>query len=490
MAKISVLDDNYPSLIQHFDLSETINENSILLDKSFNKNNSLKVSNPPTIEYDENLKRNVSVFNGRSNYIPIGKASKVTDAITINALAYVDDWDNYKGTIISCTESGGWNFFDYSTKKFYLYIKGSGYTTYSIPLDYLVDTWNMITMSFDGYNIKYYINGNLINSISVSSNVKKTIGYVSVPIYIGAEAFTGSSVSSGSYFNGKIADIRIYNEALSDEEIFLLYNYLMYKDYNYIKQDDRYYGFSDDNYNTDTQMYNEITLDNINSYLYGNSVSNLTTEVTIGDETFKPIDKFDNFKIVSKYNTSKSITGRKTNSSMAIANGDIYTKVVSNIDSFTLSNTTTNSSYIKMAVSFDNGSTWKTYKDKKFTDLSVTIPIKTYEDMSTEEKSNWNTAKETIMTNGFTPTELESIDFNIIENLSTIRFAYVLYQDLSTDTCEVNNLSWQFDAKGSFQKMKDSEITTSFSNGVINLIPNENQDMIITNYVYGALNGN
>ena len=32
--------------------------------------------------------------------------------------------------------------------------------------------------------------------------------------------------------------------------------------------------------------------------------------------------------------------------------------------------------------------------------------------------------------------------------------------------------------------MKDSEITTSFSNGVINLIPNENQDMIITNYIY------
>lgn len=155
---------------------------------------------------------------------------------------------------------------------------------------------------------------------------KKTIGYASIPIYIyiGVEASYGSSVTSGSYFNGKIADIRIYNEALSDEEIFLLYNYLMYKDYNYIKQDDRYYGFSDDNYNTDTQMYNEITLDNINSYLYGNSVSNLTTEVTIGEETFRPIDKFSNFKIVSKYNIPKTIIGRKTKSSMIIANGDIY----------------------------------------------------------------------------------------------------------------------------------------------------------------------
>ena len=127
MAKISVLDDDYPSLIQHFDLSETVDENNILLDKSYNGNNSLTVSTPPAIEYDEQLKRNVSVFNSSSkNYIPIGTAGKVTDAITINALAYVDDWDNYKGTIISCTESGGWSFFDYSNKKFYLYINGSG----------------------------------------------------------------------------------------------------------------------------------------------------------------------------------------------------------------------------------------------------------------------------------------------------------------------------------------------------------------------------
>ena len=478
----NILSDNYPSLIQHFDLSETVDENNILLDKSYNGNNSLTVSSPPTIEYDDQLKRYVSIFNSSSkNYIPIGTAGKVTDAITINALAYVDDWDNYKGTIISCTESGGWNFFDYSSKKFYLYISGSEYTTYSIPLDYLVDTWNMITMSFDGYNIKYYINGNLINSISVSSNVKKTIGYSNIPIYIGAEP---SSTSLNGYFNGKIADIRIYNEALSDEEIFLLYNYLMYKDYNYIKQDDRYYGFSDDNYNTDTQMYNEITLDNINSYLYGNSVSNLTTEVTIGDETFRPIDKFSNFKIVSKYNTSKSITGRKTNSSMAIANGDIYTKVASNIDKFTLSNTTTNNSCIKMAVSFDNGSTWNTYTDNAFTNLSITIPCKKYSSLTEEELTNWNTAKETIVTNGFTPDVLGTINFNTIENLSAIRFAYVLYQDLASDTCEVNNLSWQFDAKGQFQKMSDSEITTLFSNGIISLNTVEDQDMIITNYIY------
>ena len=231
-------------------------------------------------------------------------------------------------------------------------------------------------------------------------------------------------------------------------------------------------------------MYREITLDDINNGLYTCQLTDLTKEVTIGEETFKPIDKFDNFQFVSKYNTPKTIKGRKSKTGMSIASGDIYTKVASRINSFTLDNTTTNNSSIKMAVSFDNGLTWKTYKDGNFTDLSINIAVKTYENMTTDEKTNWDNAKTIITTDGFTPDVLSTIDFNTIENLSTIRFAYVLYQDLITDDCKVNNLSWQFDAKGSFQKMKDSEITTSFSNGVINLIPNENQDMIITNYIY------
>ena len=268
-------------------------------------------------------------------------------------------------------------------------------------------------------------------------------------------------------------DIDDYGFLLSEEE----YNNI------YIKQDDKYYGFSDDNYNTDSKMYKEITLDDINNNLYGNTIDNLTTEVTIGDETFRPIDKFSSFKIVSKYNVPKTIIGRKSKTGMSIASGDINTKVANKINSFTLDNTVNNNSYIKMAVSFDNGATWKTYKDNSFSDLNITIANKTYEDMTVDEKNNWKSAKETILSEGFTTDILSTIDFNTIENLSTIRFAYVLYQDLINDSCGVNKLSWNFNANGKFQKMKDSEIETCFSNGSIMFVATENQDMIITNYI-------
>ena len=491
MASISILDDNYSNLIQHFDLSETINENNILLDKSYNSNNSLIVSSPPTIEYDEQLKRNVSVFNGTSNYIPIGKTSKVTDVITINALAYTDDWSKPLGRIISCTQSGGWNFFNDYKRSFYISIN-SNYTIYECPLEKLLSGWNMITMSFDGYSVKYYINGILINTIEVS-NIKSKITYDSTNgIFIGVESYSGSETSietnpvfdNGAFFKGKIADIRIYNEALSNSNIKILYNYLMYKEYNYIKQDNKYYGFSDDNYDTTTKMYKEVTLDNIKNLEYSNSTSNLTKEITIGDETFKPIDKFTNFQLISFYNNPKTVIGSKSKSGLIVANGDIYAGKISNrINSFTLDYTVNNNSAIKMAVSFDNGSTWKTYKDGAFQELSITIPNKYYTNMTDEEKTNYSNAKTTILESGFNASDLSSIDFNI-DNLDTIRFAYVLYQDSINDDCKMSDLSWNFNAKGYLQKMKDSEVDTSFCNGIIKITPLIDCEMIITNYNY------
>lgn len=38
-----------------------------------------------------------------------------------------------------------------------------------------------------------------------------------------------------------------------------------------------------------------------------------------------------------------------------------------------------------------------------------------------------------------------------------IRFAYVIFRPLYTDTAENSQLDWQFDAKGSMQKMTDTE---------------------------------
>ena len=363
---------------------------------------------------------------------------------------------DYNGTSHITQRNGATvNFIFYGSRIRIIGGQGNIFTTATVTIDGNVYQTTNNTRFTDKYQV----------IIFEKTDLQKTIHSVSL------------ITNSSSYFIFDCLDIDENGKLFSQEE----YNKMMSC---YIKQNNKYYSFSKDNYDTTTKMYREITLDDVNNDLYLCKLTDLTKEVTIGEETFKPIDKFDNFQFVSKYNMPQTIIGRKSKTGMSIASGDIYTKVTSRINSFTLDNTVNNNSYIKMAVSFDNGITWKTYKDKKFTDLSINIAIKTYENMTTDEKNNWKSAKETILSEGFTPDILSTIDFNTIENLNTIRFAYVLYQDLSTDTCEVNNLSWQFDAKGKFTKLKENEANISFSNGIISIEPTANFDMILTNYMY------
>ena len=49
-------------------------------------------------------------FEGDS-YIKCGQTTKVNDSITVSCWGYMDDWSGYAGKrLLSCTESGGWNF--------------------------------------------------------------------------------------------------------------------------------------------------------------------------------------------------------------------------------------------------------------------------------------------------------------------------------------------------------------------------------------------
>lgn len=334
-------------------------------------------------------------------------------------------------------------------------------------------------------NVNIYINDELVSSINLHSN--------NTNIGICGQRLMYENLNLSNEISHIVITLTTDIACLTldcidiDEDGYLLteeeYNQVSY--ISYIKQDDKYYGFSDDNYDTTTKMYKEVTLDNIKNLEYSNLISNLTKETTIGDETFKPIDKFTNFQLISPYsNEPKTIIGSKSKSGLIVANGDIYAGRISDrINSFTLEYTVNNNSAIKMAVSFDNGSTWKTYKDGAFQELSITIPNKYYANMTDEEKTNYSNAKTTILESGFNVSDLSSIDFNI-DNLDTIRFAYVLYQDSINDDCKMSDLSWNFNAKGYLQKMKDSEVDTSFCNGIIKITPLIDCEMIITNYNY------
>jgi hypothetical protein len=76
-------------------------------------------------------------------------------------------------------------------------------------------SWSFVAGTYDGSDVKLYINGTLRHIGTVSGMINTN----SLPLRIGAD-----NELPPSYFNGKIDDVRIYNGALSATEILQLYN--------------------------------------------------------------------------------------------------------------------------------------------------------------------------------------------------------------------------------------------------------------------------
>ena len=250
-----------------------------------------------------------------------------------------------------------------------------------------------------------------------------------------------------------------------------------------LKQNGKVYSILKENYNIETGMYNEITTYDIENQA---SISNLINEITIGNETFRPIDKFEKFSIVSNETFNASIIGIKQNTSMIVASDTFGVRNASNIDYFKGYYTLSIDSYIKMAVSVDEGNTWKTATVSSgvttWTDLNITIPKNMYSSLTSAEKQQWDNAKDVIYNNGMDISILETIDFNQIKD-KNMMFAYVLYMPALDSVCKNQSLEWKFDSRGRMKKMKDNEYDLYLTYDNIVVTPLSVQSMIKINVV-------
>lgn len=170
-----------------------------------------------------------TVFNKTNySYINCGRNWLVRDEITINIWAYMEDWTTYNYRLISCTESGGWNFEKNSDGIHFAIGTGATSNSYknttNYPLADLTSGWHMFTGCYDGFQNKMYIDGVLAAQNNSPYTTKTPIYYnSSAPVLIGAEANKTQS-PAGYYFDGYMSDIRIYATALSESDLQSLYN--------------------------------------------------------------------------------------------------------------------------------------------------------------------------------------------------------------------------------------------------------------------------
>lgn len=121
--------------------------------------------------------------------------------------------DSTERYILGCWESGGCGFYIKSQKiGFYIYV--NGYPSCETPTTITLNTWHHICCTYDETIMRLYLDGQEVATNPVSG----TITYNSTcPWEIGGNPGT-TSFASGN-FAGKINDVRIYDHALSAQEV-------------------------------------------------------------------------------------------------------------------------------------------------------------------------------------------------------------------------------------------------------------------------------
>jgi hypothetical protein len=72
-----------------------------------------------------------------------------------------------------------------------------------------LNTWTYLAATYDGSKLRMYVNGALVRTTNVSGNIVETTGVLRI----------GGDSMWGEYFQGRIDEVRIYNQTLTQSQI-------------------------------------------------------------------------------------------------------------------------------------------------------------------------------------------------------------------------------------------------------------------------------
>lgn len=144
-------------------------------------------------------------FDGFDDYVDCGRPSMGVGKLTVNAWIKLNAGNIFQHLVDSSSNS--WHLALLNNNKPYFY---NGATLHTLTETLSTNTWYMIT-GVQGSTLDLHVNGVL--SQSISSNVNLTTNNIHI----------GRWQNGGRNFNGRMANISIYNRALSPTEIKQLY---------------------------------------------------------------------------------------------------------------------------------------------------------------------------------------------------------------------------------------------------------------------------
>jgi hypothetical protein len=161
------------------------------------------------------------VFNGINNYVlnTSFNITPVNNELAISMWYKTANNANEKMLIDLCSNSNrdlfsirqNWN----STNKITCYFKSTtGFQAVDFPNQVITNTWNNIVYSKVGNTINAYLNGELVNTSSVTGNIQTIQRYV----------IANDNLLASNLFSGNIANVLIYNRGLSPQEVLQNFN--------------------------------------------------------------------------------------------------------------------------------------------------------------------------------------------------------------------------------------------------------------------------
>lgn len=222
------------NLVGHWTLDET--SGSTIADSSGNGNNGTwtdGINNDVTEETLAGQNGTALDFDGADNIITVPHAATldISSGYTVSSWVYFDSTQTggIFPAIISKNNSGGWGSgwvlgrssaggnISGGKVRLAVYhnrdinVPNAAYSNWIYP----VDTWNYVTVSWDGNNVNYYLNGVLLETEIITTPPDTGSGDLNIGY--------GRANWYSAYHDGQIDDVRLYDRALSDTEIAALY---------------------------------------------------------------------------------------------------------------------------------------------------------------------------------------------------------------------------------------------------------------------------
>lgn len=238
-----------------------------------------------------------------------------------------------------------------------------------------------------------------------------------------------------------------------------------------IKKDNRYFDLSVGSYDTANLCYvgEELaSTDAILAKLASSTLSTeyLSTEITIGGETFKPISKINNFSIISSTNYNLAVHGTKNKSELLIQKEFISSSTndfIANISGFKINSL---DQEVKIVFSYD-GRTWNTIINSAITSLNTTTSL-----IPTEDEKL--ALKEEIGTKGIS--NIGTNTYNISYSPSQIKFAYLL-----NENSKLENLNVIYKEQNHLAQLTKNEYSLNWYDELLSIVPCDNNERYIIN---------